>query len=890
MIRGSYPKTWKPFPWVVATLLFLVADEAVAEVVAFVDGTRLTVQSYELRDRVLVIRTLDGKLQSIPLSYVDLETTERLNRADEPAPQARSSALTTEGEPRVASLRPAPPAAASTQPASMAAREAATVPPDPLPPAVPAQGAEPAAAAAMNTGTFPPAPLAPEVMARDSEGRITLRATRVAEPIILDGKLDDPAYSRVKALTGFIQQEPHEGEPATEQTEAWLFFDDNNFYIGARCWDSHPERMVANEMRRDNGNIPQNENLTMVLDTVYDRRNGFYFAVNPLGALRDQSVGDEGQSNNTDWNTVWDARAAIDDRGWTLEIAIPFKSLRFKSSGPQVWSFNLRRNVAWKNERSFLAPVAASHGPRGVYRFSDAATLVGVEVPGATRNLELKPYALSSLTTDQTAGVPFSNDPDADFGFDAKAGLTRGLIGDFTYNTDFAQVEEDQQEVNLTRFSLFFPEKREFFLEGQAIFAFGGVQQLGGGGSARPGAQTTDLTPIMFFSRRIGLTEEGGDPIRVGGRVTGRSGAYRIGALDIQTRGVEENPLIPATNFSVVRLRRDFLARSDIGVIGTYRNTSLTEGAASNSLFGVDGNFAFYQNLQMNTYYAITRTSFNEGGNIGDDQASYLGNVTYAADRYGVILEHLYVGEDFEPELGFLRREDFRRSFAQGRFSPRPQSIEAIRRFVFQGEIDYITDPVGRLETRTSQGLFRIEFENSDQAWVEYNNNFEFLPEEFEISDGVILPVGDYPFQDVRLVYVLGAQRFLPSTTTFRTGSFFDGDRTETTFNGRLELTRKFSIEPRLSFNWVDLPEGSFDTRLVSARLNYTFTPRMYVSSLIQYNSSSDSLSSSVRFRWEYEPGSDLFVVYSEGREGLSLDSFLANRTLAVKFTKLFRF
>jgi hypothetical protein len=372
--------------------------------------------------------------------------------------------------------------------------------------------------------------------------------------------------------------------------------------------------------------------------------------------------------------------------------------------------------------------------------------------------------------------------------------------------------------------------------------------------------------------------------------VTGRSGAYRIGALDIQTRGVEENPLIPATNFSVVRLRRDFLARSDIGVIGTYRNTSLTEGAASNSLFGVDGNFAFYQNLQMNTYYAITRTSFNEGGNIGDDQASYLGNVTYAADRYGVILEHLYVGEDFEPELGFLRREDFRRSFAQGRFSPRPQSIEAIRRFVFQGEIDYITDPVGRLETRTSQGLFRIEFENSDQAWVEYNNNFEFLPEEFEISDGVILPVGDYPFQDVRLVYVLGAQRFLPSTTTFRRGSFFDGDRTETTFNGRLELTRKFSIEPRLSFNWVDLPEGSFDTRLVSARVNYTFSPRMYVSSLIQYNSSSDSLSSSVRFRWEYEPGSDLFVVYSEGREDLSLDSFLANRTLAVKFTKLFRF
>jgi len=727
-------------------------------------------------------------------------------------------------------------------------------------------------------------------MARDAEGRITVRATRLAEPIVLDGRLDDPIYSQVKALTGFIQQEPLEGEPATEETEAWIFFDESALYVATRCWDSHPERMVANEMRRDNGNIPQNENITIVLDTFYDRRNGLMFQVSALGGLRDQEVGDEGLNNNVDWNTVWNAKASMFEQGWTLEMALPFKSLRFKQAGPQVWSVNMRRTVAWKNERTFLAPIAASYGPRGVGRFSEAATLVGVEIPGSSRNLELKPYALSTLTTDQTADEPYSNDPDADFGFDAKAGLTRGLIGDFTYNTDFAQVEEDQQEVNLTRFSLFFPEKREFFLEGQAIFAFGGVQQLGGGGSARPGIQNSDLTPIMFFSRRIGFTDEGADPIRVGGRVAGRSGPYRIGALNIQTRGVENNPLIPATNFSVFRVRRDFLARSDIGVIGTYRNTSLTEGAGSNSLFGVDGNFAFFQNLQVNAYYAVSRTPLDEGGSVGDDEESYVGNLTYAGDRYGLILEHLYVGQDFQPELGFLRREAFRRSFAQGRFSPRPQSIEAIRRFVFQGELDYIADPGGHLETKTSQGLFRIEFESADQTWVEYNRNFEFLPEEFEISDGVILPVGEYQFQDVRLVYVLGAQRLLPSTTTFRTGSFFSGDLTEATFNGRVELSRKFSLEPRVSFNWVDLPEGSFDTRLVGARVTYTFTPRMYVSSFIQYNSRSDSMSSSVRFRWEYQPGSDLFVVYSEGRDELSIEPFLANRTFAVKFTKLFRF
>jgi hypothetical protein len=735
----------------------------------------------------------------------------------------------------------------------------------------------------------PPPPNAPEVIARDELGRITLRATRLAEPLVLDGNLDDPAYGQVKAMTGFIQQEPQDGEPATEATDVWILFDDRNLYVSARCWDSHPERMVANEMRRDNAGIFQNENLAVLIDTFYDRRNGFQFQINPLAALRDQLIGDEGQALNVDWNTVWDAKTSLFEQGWTMEMAIPFKSLRFKQVGAQVWGFNIRRIVTWKNERSFLAPISSQYGNQGVYRFSDAATLVGVEVPGASRNLELKPYAVSTLTTDQTADEPYTNDPDADFGFDVKYGLTQGLIADFTYNTDFAQIEEDQQQVNLTRFNLLFPEKRDFFLEGQSIFNFGGAQTPRGGGT-RPGVPQTDLAPIMFFSRRIGLTEEGEDPIRVGGRVTGRTGPYRIGALNLQTRGVEENPLIPATNFSVFRLRRDVFRRSDIGVIATHRNTSLSEGAGSNSLFGLDGNFAFFQNLTVNTYYATTRTPLTEGGSLGSDDASYLGNLTYSADRYGLILEHLYVGDQFLPEMGFLRRDPLRRNFAQARFSPRPSSIAAIRRLVYQGGFDYITDPHGRLETQQAEGQFQIEFESSDIARVVYTNYYEFLPEEFEISEGVILPVAEYRFQDVELLYSLGPQSFLPSTTTFRTGSFFDGDRQEITFNGRVEFSPKLSLEPRFAINWVDLVEGSFTQRLVSARVSYTFTPRMYVSSLIQYNSSSDSVGTSVRFRWEYEPGSDLFVVYSEGREDLSLDPFLANRTFAVKFTKLFRF
>ncbi len=451
----------------------------------------------------------------------------------------------------------------------------------------------------------PPAPLAPAVISRDEMGRVTLRATRVTEPIVLDGKLDDPPYARVPSVSDFIQQEPDEGQLATEKTEAWVFFDDENIYVSARCWDSRPERMVVNEMRRDHRNIFQNENFTVVLDTFYDRRNGFFFQTNPLGALRDQSVSDEGNANNNDWNTVWDVKASRDDQGWTVEIVIPFKSLRYKKGRDQVWSINLRRTVRWKNEDSFLSPIKASHRFRGIYRFSESATLVGIQAPFSSRNLELKPYGISSVITDVDEDPPVSNDLDGDFGFDVKYGLTKGLIADFTYNTDFAQVEADEQQVNLTRFSLFFPEKREFFLEGQNIFVFGG-RQLRGGGFRRRGSNTQNLTPIMFFSRRIGLTDGGVDPIIAGGRLTGRSGKFRVGALNIQTDGIEGS--IDPTNFTVMRARRDVLARSDIGFMATHRTSSVSENGLSNSLLGIDGNFAFYTNLRVNGYYSVTQT------------------------------------------------------------------------------------------------------------------------------------------------------------------------------------------------------------------------------------------------------------------------------------------
>ncbi|MFQ5792498.1 MAG: DUF5916 domain-containing protein, partial [Acidobacteriota bacterium] len=641
--------------------------------------------------------------------------------------------------------------------------------------------------------------------------------------------------------------------------------------------DSHPERIVANELRRGNVGISRGDNLTVVLDTFYDRRNGFFFQTNPLGGVYDSLVTDE-RNENIDWDTVWETQSARFDQGWSVEMAIPFKSLRYKQGGDQVWGINFRRIVQWKNEMSYLNPVPASYGRVGIMKFSSAATVVGLELPARSINLEFKPYGISEVTADTVVSPPVSNDLTGDAGFDVKYGLTRGLIADFTYNTDFAQVEVDEAQVNLTRFSLFFPEKRQFFLEGRDIFRFGGA------GSRFSGLTPVGDAPIVFFSRRIGLSEGRPIPIQFGGRVTGRAGPYTIGALNIQTD--EDRTIgVDATNFSVARLKRNVFSRSSIGVTGTHRSPAV-DSNGSNQVLGVDAAFAFLSNLFIDAYYARSRTAARAG-----NEESYRARVENNGDRYGFQFEHLLVGRDFNPEIGFLRRRDFRRNLGQVQFTPRPASSGVVRKYRYEASFDYFTsDSTGVLETREAKLRFGIDFQNSDRWNVDYARSFEFLAERFEISEGVIIPPGGYSFQDVRTTYALGRQHRFSGKLGFRTGAFFSGDRTEASYDGRVRVTTKLAFEPSITINWIDLPEGTFTTRLARVRAIYTMSPRMFVEALTQYNSSTDSLSSNIRFRWEYQPGSDLFVVYKEGRN-TALGSFplLENRVLAVKFTRLFR-
>ena len=807
----------------------------------------------------------------------------------------------------------APSAVERRAPAGVAAAEApVAVPPPPArsqPPSAPPAAAAARARAATGDrrpGTgfaagaraivgAPPPPVPPATINRDASGRATLRAVRLEEPLRLDGVLDEGVYEITPPFGGFVQQVPLEGAPATERSEAWILYDDDAVYVAARLWASVPgSRWVANEMRRDSFQTVQNEHLIATFDTFYDRRNAFAFMVNALGGFIDFQLTDEGNPN-IDWNPVWDSSVGRFDGGWTVEMEIPFKSIRFRpGDAEQLWGLQLGRHISWKNERTYLNPVPISGGP-GEFRVSAGATLTGLEVPAGNRTFEIKPYAIGGLASDVASGI--RNDGTGDAGIDVKYGVTENLTADFTYNTDFAQVEVDEQQVNLTRFSLFFPEKRDFFLEGRGIFDFGRGAFFGGGGGGGAGRRTGGGggffgggdVPIIFFSRRIGLQQRDGVsrtvPILGGGRLTGRVGPFSIGALGIGT-GSEGTVGAEPTAFTVLRVSRDILRRSRIGAIYTGRSVSLS-GPGSNEVYGADGQFAFFDNVYVNGYYAESRTAGREG-----DDASYQGVFTYNGDLFALQLDHVRVGSNFNPEMGFLRRADFRRTFATANYGPRPRSIESVRQFTFGGSLDYIETGAGMVETRIAQLRFQTEFENGDRLGVDAQRNYELIPYAFPLGGGVSINPGHYDFQDYYASYSMSAQRRVSGTVTFQRGGFYDGTITAIGYRrGRVELTPQFSLEPGISINRIELPIGAATIPLLTSRVTYTLTPRMFFGGLIQYNSSNTSLGTNLRLRWEYQPGSELFVVYNDTRDtSLRGAPLLQNRAFIVKLTRLFRF
>jgi hypothetical protein len=726
----------------------------------------------------------------------------------------------------------------------------------------------------------------PNVMTRDANNKSTVRAVKLRAPLKFDGRLDDEVYTQFAGFGGMLQVAPRYNEPSTEKTEIWVMFDGDNIYVAARCWDSAPpETWIANELRRDTNQMRQNDHFGVSFDTFYDRRSGYMFYANPLGGFADYSVVDEGGSN-TDWNPVWDVKTGRFEGGWTLEMKFPFKSLRYTSGDDQVWGIQFRRSIRRKNEWTYWTPVPRNMaGPQALNRVSMFGTVVGLDLPPAGRNLELKPYALGKMSTDRLTSPPTSNDRDGEVGGDVKYGVTANLTADLTANTDFAQVEIDEQQVNLTRFNLFLPEKREFFLEGRGLFDF-----ARGGASASASGGGSNDQPYLFYTRRIGLNRNRIVPIDVGGRLTGKVGAFGVGVMNIQT-GDESVSRSPSTNFTVVRVKRDILRRSSIGAMFTNRNQSSVTAGGSNQGFGADVAMGFYQNIGLGGYYARTATTRLDG-----DTASYQGRFDWSPDRYGLSSEVLHVGKEFNPEVGFLRRTDFTRSFASARFSPRPKSSKLVRKYTSVASYEYYENGAGDVESRQATGRGSIEFNSSDVLNVEANANYDLLLTPFAPAPGRVIPVGGYHYNDMSVSYNMGQQRRLSGTISGQFGEYYNGTIRSISFSSaRYAILKQFSVEPRVSINHVELPSSAFTTRLYGARSDYGFSPRMFASALLQYSSVDHTFSSNVRFRWEYRPGSEFFVVWTDEQDTNPLEPqrgniALRNRAFVVKMTRLFRF
>jgi hypothetical protein len=552
---------------------------------------------------------------------------------------------------------------------------------------------------------------------------------------------------------------------------------------------------------------------------------------------------------------------------------------------------NFRRRVIAKNEVTYLAPVLASYGRPGMSKMSIAATVTGIDVPPKGKNIDVKPYGLGSMLTDRTTKPPVSNEGDGNAGFDVKWGVRQTLVADLTVNTDFAQVEDDQQVVNLSRFSVLFPEKREFFLEGAETFNFAnGSTSTGGtgsGGGTQGSSQNTSTAPLLFYSRRIGFANGLTVPIWAGGRLLGRSGPWQYGLLNMQT-GESDDANAASTNFSVVRVNHDLFRRSRVGGMFTRRDpvtaTKVGGSGSDNLAYGVDGLVNPTNDISIVTYAAKTETD----GRSGKD-TSYRGRFDWTPDKYGMSAEYLTVGTNFNPEIGFLRRTAFTRSYGQARYSPRP-GWRGIRKIYFLGSVDYITDPSYRPESKETQGNYQMDLENGDGFASDVSRNYERLTTRFDVGNGVFIPPGEYRMTQSHVTYTLGQQRPISGSITVGYSGFYDGTLTEFTWTGRVELSHQFYLEPILSWNHVDVPQGIANNNLFSTRGTYTLSPRMFVSALVQYQARTSSVTTNARFRWEYLPGSELFVVYSDGRTTLN-EGFpeTQNRSFVVKATRLFR-
>ena len=697
---------------------------------------------------------------------------------------------------------------------------------------------------------------------RDAPRTFDVRAVRVSEPIIMDGALNEEGWALAEPVTDFFQKDPREGAPASEATEVRILFDTQRIYIGVICHDSDPSGIRATELRRDDS-FNNDDIFELVLDTFHDHRNGYLFRINPLGTLHDATITNEGQATNRNWDEKWEAVTQITNEGWVAEIAIPFKSLRFESSEELTWGINFHREIRRKNEDVYWT--AYSRDLRFA-ELSQAGHLEGLsEIQGFT--LRVKPF-FSSGGSQVVRNGRTETDHLTDIGIeDAKYLITPQLVLDLTVNPDFGQADVDEAQVNLTRFSRFFSEKREFFQEAEGVF------QFGSGGFGRP-----DL--VLFHSRRIGLSEGREEiPIWGGAKITGKQGPVEVGLLNMQTRRSEGEEVTRGQNFAVVRLKADVLERSYIGAIFT-RNTAGLEGS-QNKAGGVDASFTFFQNLNLRGFLAKTDPAPTEKAKWAGQ-----GALEWESDRFEFGLEYVSVpGEDnFNPGIGFVGRDDQKQSVAEFSYQPRPD-ISLVRQFEVGASFNYLTNQEGVLESRGAEFDWSTDFESGDAFSVGVERVLERLFGPFRIrGGGGTVPAGDYAFNEYSMMYRAFRGRKISGNLRFETGGFFNGHRTSFDISPQFKPSQNLSLEPGYEWNKISLPGSTFTTQEFNGNANYSFNQKWLTRATLLLDSQGEEYTLNFRLNYIFRPGDDVFIVYTETRrygERPGLD----NRALIIKST-----
>lgn len=736
-----------------------------------------------------------------------------------------------------------------------------------LPAAAAAQLVPPAAAP--GEPSDPPArtyPIDPELAPRPA-----LRTARVDVPPVVDGLLDDAAWALADSATDFVQQLPHTGMPARFRTVVRVLHDDEHLYVAAMNYDPNPGRAITAGLERD-FNSGNSDVFAVVFDTFLDRRNSFLFIVNPKGAVRDEQTFDDSRTIVDAWEGVLEVRTAVlrtaeGDSAWTAELAIPLRTLRFDARRPvQDWGINFLRRVRRVNESSYWAPLDRQYR---LHRMSKAGTLLGLEGLEQGRNLQVKPYAVAGHSGG--AQVPAAaRGGSADVGLDLKYGLTPSLTLDLTANTDFSQVEVDQEQVNLTRFSLFFPERREFFIENAGAFAFGDVEERG----YRNGASLRDFT--LFNSRRIGITPDGRpQPILGGGRLSGRVRGWQLGLLDMWTG---DEGTAPGEHFAVARARRNVLGASDVGVLVSSR----TGGAVQNAAWGVDANLRPTARLVANAYVAGSEATGDEGdGTAARASLAYRGRVWNNA----VMVKR--VSERFDPGIGFVRRRAMQQWFATAAAHTRP-ALSRVQELTPYVEVDYVTDPDQQLETRVLSAGAVLALQPEGEASLEVRDQYDRLDAAFTVFPGSVIPAGGYGWRDATLRYATGAGRPLSGSASVTGGGFYDGTRRAATASIAWRPRYDLLLEGGLQRNEVQRAGGDFTADLASLRLRYAVSTTLAGSAFVQYNTQTRAFVTNARVNLRYRPLSDVFLVYTERR-----DTELGTRnerSIALKVTRMAAF